>query len=94
MRYATISVEFPENTLEVIGEYIEHDTSVEFRALLSYTGETVVYRSWTRQILGYFDPDEMLPTPDLKLVKIADTFKKMGEYTFKIRFKTLLMGQE
>jgi hypothetical protein len=94
MRYATISVKFPDNTLEVIGEYIEHDTSIEFRALLSYAGEEVVYKTWKRQILGYFDSDEMLPSPDLKLVKIADTFGKMGEYTFKIRFKTLLMNQE
>lgn len=94
MRYSSISIEFPQNILQVIGEYIEHNTSVEFRTILSYKGDEVIYKTWSRQILGYFDASQMLPDPDPKLTKIADTFEKMGEDTFGIRFQTLLLTQK
>jgi hypothetical protein len=92
MRYATVSVEFPGSILEVAGEYIKHDDHIEFQVILIYEGNSVLYKTWQRALWHrHPDLDSMLQVPtDPKIVKIADTFEKMGEATFKIRFQTLL----
>ena len=94
IQYATISVEFPNSELEVVGEYADNDTNIEFQIRLLFERQSVIYKTWRRSkwnryIEVNFDEmmqDPMAPNP----VKIADKFRKMGEDIFKTRFKTLL----
>lgn len=80
-----------DNPLRIVGYYsVESSgTRVVFNAVLFYKGDSVIYKHWKRQILGYWDPDSMLQTPDPKIAAISEKLAKMGPKTFDIRFKTL-----
>ena len=93
MQYDSITIKYPNSTLEIIGDYIECVNTILFSAILVYHGNRVVYRTWNREKLGYFDPDSMLSIPDPRIAKIADKFRVMKESQFGNRFTTLLNKQ-
>lgn len=101
MKYDEITIDW-DPPLKIVGEWDpngpfygnDDSTEIAFRAILYYNGESVVYKSWTRKVFGYWEPDMMIQSPDPKLRKIADRFVKMGPKTFGIRFETLKARQD
>lgn len=91
MVYDSIIVEFPTSDLKIYAQYVEHETSVDFNAILEYKGERCIYKTWTRKKFGVFEPSECLQVPDHRIQGIAAKFEKMGETTFNYRWKTLLL---
>jgi len=94
MRYATVSVEFPNSILEVVGEYTDGENYIFFQVRLLFDDKSVIYKTWKRSKWNRYietNPEELMQDPMApNPVKIADKFRKMGEDTFKARFKTLL----
>jgi len=92
--YDEATINWPDSTLKLTAEFTEHDDYIKFYILIHYASPKynngLIYKTWTRKKLGYFDPDTMLQIPDQRLVKIANKFKKMGQNLFNIRFQTLL----
>lgn len=93
MIYQINTVQFETGTLLVIGSYEELADKVQFTATLRYTNgadqREVVYKTWSRKKLGYFDPDTMLPSSDPKIDAISEKFRGMGQERFEVRLKTL-----
>jgi len=97
-QYDEITIKWPNAILKVVGEFTEFADHVRFDAILIYQSESyndkLIYKTWVRKKLGYFDPDSMLAIPDPKLVKIAHKFEKMGQQIFNIRFQSLLNARK
>jgi hypothetical protein len=95
--YDKYKIRFDSFDLTVYGLYEELEQHVIFYITLEFLEhaedarkESVIYNQLKRKKFKKFDPD-MITVPDLRVVRIADKFKSMGEARARNRFKTLQM---
>jgi len=92
VNYFTHTIEWDE-PLIISGTYeiINPRNTIVLHIMLRYKQQDHLYKSRIRKIPHNFDPNELYENIDPQLTSTINRFTKMGQKTFDIHFRTLLL---